>query len=261
MLKDTETIAAGFTLERMFRKGTSVRAAFDRALERQQAYVSYDVKAVSQYDSLDHVKNGNMLLATREEAKEWKMLNPNFKVTPLKKNIRFPVVLLYNKVKFGKNVDLTKDDLFNMINTSKKISFGAIYGASRSAIQQFLSYGQPPEQVADLKEQIRSKEEHPQIALLGKDFARRAIIVDGYEFVFAPINLAQSYYRFNSGDSIGFATVNGKRISDIGYELFQEITYIVHNGNNTKKVKAMRNALADKKVFRALARQFGYFAD
>jgi hypothetical protein len=44
--QQAETLAAGFTLERMFRKGTSVRAVFDRALKRQQAYVSYDVKAV-----------------------------------------------------------------------------------------------------------------------------------------------------------------------------------------------------------------------
>ena len=263
--QQAETIAAGFALERVFREGTRVRRAFDNALERQQGYVSYDVKAVSQYDIWDHVKDGKMLLATWEEAKEWKTLKPNFKVTPLKKNIQTPVVVLYNKEKFGAYFNLTRENLTEKIIHGNKMSLGATYGSSRSAVQRFLDTSdfksRRPEYTHSLREKVQNVAEHPQIAFLGKNFATDALVHKDYDFAFAPADLAVNYYNTTGIDNTtGIATVNGKEYFYPDYELFQKITHIVYNGKNTKKVKGLRNALADKKLIRALGRRF-FFVD
>jgi hypothetical protein len=247
-----EVLGTGFAFERMFRASTRVGAAFDNALLRQQAHVSYDVKAVSHYENLDHVKDGKMILATWEEAEEWKMLNPDFELTALKKKIRTPVVALYNKAKFGEKFDLTRQRLIDMMNAGDRMSLGATRGASRSAVQIFLA--RRPEDTPLLREKVQNVPEHPHIAFLGRRFAAEAV-AQGYDILFAPAYLARNYYNIDP-DRIAMATVNGKEYSDTEYELFHEITHIIHDRKNTKKVKALRNALIDKKLIRALERQF-----
>lgn len=249
--REAETLATGFAFERMFRKGTRLGAALDNALIKQDAYLPYfDVKAVSHYENLDHVKDGKMILATWEEAEEMGKPRPNFAVTALKKKIRTPVLVIYNKAKFGEKFDLTRQRLIDMMNAGDRMSLGATHGASRSAVQIFLP--RRPEDTPLFREKVQNVPEHPQIGFLGRNFATEAVS-QGYDLVFAPRNLAINYYKLN--DTIGMATVNGKEYSDTRYELFHDITHIIHDGKNTKKVKALRNALMDKKLIRALERQ------
>ena len=225
----TEVLGTGFALERVFRKGTRVKQAFDNALLRQRQPVveqSFNVNALSHYDTLDHVKNGNLSLATRQEVEEMGNLYPEFEFTALKKKIRTPVAVLYNKAKFGKNFDLMRQGLIDMINAGNRMSFGATHGASRSAIRRFLA---TPEFISTplLREKVQNVSEHPQIAFLGNNFATDAVS-KGYDLVFVPTYLAKKYYKLDH--TIGMATVNGKDpFVDNKYELFQEIEYIIHN--------------------------------